>query len=77
MHEVQVQIGEAQVGQAGPARFLHILRVMFGVPQFGCYEHLLPGHSLEGGEGGVNGLMKPCLRYSLESETEDGKGKES
>lgn len=41
VHEVQVQVGETKMGQAGSAGFFDILWVMFGVPQFGCYEHLL------------------------------------
>lgn len=47
VHEVQVQMGQAQMGQAGPARFLNILRVVFGVPQFGCHKHVLTAETLE------------------------------
>lgn len=32
--------------EAGPARFLHILGVVFGVPQLGRYKYLLPTESL-------------------------------
>lgn len=32
VHKVEVQVREAQVGQAGSAGFFHILRVVFGVP---------------------------------------------
>lgn len=48
MHEVQVQVGETQVGQTGPARLFNVLWVVFGVPQFGCDKHLVTAQSLEG-----------------------------
>lgn len=46
VHEVQVQMGQAEMLQAGPARFLDILGVVFGVPQFGRHKHLLTTESL-------------------------------
>lgn len=42
-------MGQAEMLQAGPARFLHIPGVVFGVPQFGRYKHLLTTEKLGGG----------------------------
>lgn len=47
VHKVQVQIGETKVGQAGSACVVNICWVMFGVPQFGCYKHVLTTQTLE------------------------------
>lgn len=46
VHEVEIQVGETQVGQTGPACLFNILGIMFGVPEFGSHKHLVTRQSL-------------------------------
>ena len=39
--QVEVQVGEAELGQAAPAGRLHVLWVVLGVPQLRRHKHLL------------------------------------
>lgn len=50
-------MGQAEMVQAGPARFLDILGVVSGVPQFGRYKHLLTTESL--GERRCTKMLHP------------------
>ena len=45
VYEVEVQIVQAEVGECFPAGGLHIVRVVFVVPQLAGDEHLLPRHA--------------------------------
>ena len=45
VYEVEVQIVQAEVGESLPAGGLHVVRMVFVVPELAGDEHLLPSHS--------------------------------
>jgi len=43
--EVEVEVGETEVGEGFPAGGLHVVRMVLVVPELARDEDLLPGHS--------------------------------